>query len=232
LKRRHVFFQKLPPCLAGIEACASSRELQALGHTMRLMPPAYVKPYVKRQKNDMAHAEAICEAVTRANMRLVPTKTPERQSCVMLHRTRHLFIRQQTAVINPIRVHLAEFGIVARSGAKVSPNCSMLLPTRATNGCLCGRTMMAGNRRLLSVVEIAFVSATVPGLRPPDCGLDCGLGVARYSCYLTPASRRELALSPTCQPRQGGFHKSGMRPIESANVAEAPAFAEFVEEAQ
>ena len=122
LKRRYVlaFFQKLQPCLVGIEACASShhwsRELQALGHTVRLMPPAYVKPYVKRQKNDSADAEAICEAVTRANMRFVATKTPEQQSCLMLHRTRHLFIRQQTAVINSIRAHLAEFGIVAPVG--------------------------------------------------------------------------------------------------------------------
>jgi transposase len=122
LKRRHVltFFQKLPPCLVGIEACASShhwsRELQALGHTVRLMPPAYVKPYVKRHKNDATDAEAICEAVTRANMRFVATKTPEQQSCLMLHRTRHLFIRQQTAVINSIRAHLAEFGIVAPVG--------------------------------------------------------------------------------------------------------------------
>jgi len=122
LKRRYVlaFFQKLPPCLIGIEACASShywsRELQALGHTVRLMPPAYVKPYLKRQKNDPADAEAICEAVTRANMRFVPTKTTEQQSCLMLHRTRHLFIRQQTAVINAIRAHFAEFGIVAPVG--------------------------------------------------------------------------------------------------------------------
>ena len=122
LKRRFVlaFFQKLPPCLVGIEACASShhwsREIKALGHTVRLMPPAYVKPYVKRQKNDAADAEAICEAVTRANMRFVATKTPEQQSCLMLHRTRHLFIRQQTAVINAIRAHLAEFGIVAPVG--------------------------------------------------------------------------------------------------------------------
>src|SRR3989442_13693479 len=122
LKRRYVltFFQKLPPCLIGIEACASShywsRELQALGHTVRLMPPAYVKPYVKRHKNDAADAEAICEAVTRPNMRFVRTKTPEQQSCLMLHRTRHLFIRQQTAVINAIRAHLAEFGIVAPVG--------------------------------------------------------------------------------------------------------------------
>src|SRR5260221_9568822 len=122
LKRRYVllFFQKLPPCLVGIEACASShhwsRELQALGHTVRLMPPAYVRPYVKRQKNDAADAEAICEAVTRANMRFVATKTLEQHSCLMLHRTRHLFIRQQTAVINAIRAHLAQFGIVAAVG--------------------------------------------------------------------------------------------------------------------
>src|SRR5438477_2895946 len=122
LKRRYVlaFFQKLLPCLVGIEACASShywsRELRALGHTVQLMPPAYVKPYVKRQKNDAADAEAICEAVTRANMRFVATKTPEQQSGLVLHRTRHLFIRQQTAVINAIRTHLAEFGIVAPVG--------------------------------------------------------------------------------------------------------------------
>ena len=102
LKRRYVlsFFEKLQPCLIGVEACASahywSRELKALGHTVRLMPPAYVKPYVKRQKNDASDAEAICEAVRRPTMRFVETKTPEQQSCLMLHRTRHLFIRQQT----------------------------------------------------------------------------------------------------------------------------------------
>jgi len=124
LKRRYLlaFFEKLPACLVGIEACATShhwsRQLQALGHRVRLMPPAYVKPYVKRQKNDVADAEAICEAVTRANMRFVETKTVEQQSCLMLHRTRHLFIREQTAVINVIRAHLAEFGIVAPVGRK------------------------------------------------------------------------------------------------------------------
>jgi transposase len=124
LKRRYVltFFEKLPACLIGIEACATShhwsRQLQALGHKVRLMPPAYVKPYVKRQKNDVADAEAICEAVSRANMRFVETKTAEQQSCLVLHRTRHLFIRQQTAVINAIRAHLAEFGIVAPVGRK------------------------------------------------------------------------------------------------------------------
>jgi transposase len=122
LRRRQVlpFFKRLPPCLVGLEACATShhwsRELQALGHTVRLMPPAYVKAYLKRQKNDAADAEAICEGVTRPTMRFVATKTPEQQSCLMLHRTRHLFIRQQTAVINAIRAHLAELGIVAPVG--------------------------------------------------------------------------------------------------------------------
>jgi transposase len=124
LKRRQVlaFFEKLPPCLVGVEACASShhwsRELQALGHTVRLMPPSYVKPYVKRQKNDATDAEAICEAVSRPNMRFVETKTAEQQSCLMLHRTRHLFIRQQTAVINAIRAQLAELGVVAPVGRR------------------------------------------------------------------------------------------------------------------
>ena len=99
LKRRYVlaFFEKLPPCLVGIEACASShhwsRELKVLGHTVKLMPPAYVKPYVKRQKNDATDAEAICEAVIRSTMRFVATSTPEQQSGLTLHRTRYLFIR-------------------------------------------------------------------------------------------------------------------------------------------
>jgi hypothetical protein len=126
LKRRYVlsFFQKLPPCLIGIEACASShhwsRELQALGYTVRLMPPAYVKPFVKRQKNDAADAEAICEAVTRANMRFVATKTPEQQSCLMLHRTRHLFIRQQSRLMLRARIAMI-YSISGRTALGRSP---------------------------------------------------------------------------------------------------------------
>jgi transposase len=84
---------------------------------VRLMPPAYVKPYVKRQKNDGTDAEAICEAVTRPNMRFVETKTADQQSGLVLLRTRHLCMRQQTSVINAIRAHLAEFGVVAPVGA-------------------------------------------------------------------------------------------------------------------
>ena len=142
LKRRYLlaFFEKLQPCLVGIEACATShhwsRQLKALGHTVRLMPPAYVKPYVKRQKNDAADAEAICEAVTRANMRFVETKTPEQQSCLMLHRTRHLFIRQQTAVILRSVPILPSSGSSHRSDARVSRNCSMPSPIQLTIGFL------------------------------------------------------------------------------------------------
>lgn len=128
LKRRQVlpFFGRLSKCLIGMEACATShhwaREIAKLGHEVRLMPPRYVKPYVKRNKNDAADAEAICEAVQRPTMRFVPIKSAEQQSVLMLHRTRQLFVRQRTTLINAIRAHLAEFGIVAgvgRNGVEV-----------------------------------------------------------------------------------------------------------------
>jgi transposase len=114
------FFKELPPCLVGMETCASAnhwgRQLAALGHEVRLMPPHYVKPYVKRSKNDASDAEAICEAVTRPTMRFVGVKTREQQSVLVLHRTRLLLTRQRTRISNAIRAHLAEFGIVAPVG--------------------------------------------------------------------------------------------------------------------
>jgi len=114
------FFAKLPRCLVGIEACASShywgRELVALGHDVKLMPAQYVKPYVKRSKNDAADAEAICEAVTRPTMRFVGIKSPEQQSAMMLHRVRLILSRQRNQLSNALRAHLAEFGIVAPIG--------------------------------------------------------------------------------------------------------------------
>ena len=107
------FFGKLSPCLVGIEACATShhwaRELGNLGHDVRLMPPSYVKAYVKRQKNDTADAEAICEAVTRPTMRFVEVKTPEQQSIMVVHGARTMLMRQRIQLSNAIRGHMAEF---------------------------------------------------------------------------------------------------------------------------
>jgi transposase len=124
LRRSEVlaYFEALSPCRVGIEACATShhwaRRISALGHDVRLMPPAYVKAYVRRQKNDAADAEAICEAVTRPTMRFVPVKSTERQSVLVLHRSRELLVRQRTTLINALRGHCAEFGIIAPQGAR------------------------------------------------------------------------------------------------------------------
>ena len=129
------FFEKLPPCLVGMEACGTAhywgRELAALGHNVRLMPAAYVKPYVKRGKNDEVDAEAICEAVTRPTIRFVPVKSAEQQSILMLHRTRDLFVRQRTMLVNSLRGQLAEFGLIAPqvSGASRNSTRWLRIPT-------------------------------------------------------------------------------------------------------
>ncbi|MBV9776236.1 MAG: IS110 family transposase [Acetobacteraceae bacterium] len=116
------FFKGLSPCLVGIEACGTAhhwaRAIAALGHEVRLLPAGYVKPYVKRGKTDAADAEAICEAVTRPSMRAVPVKSAEQQAALLLHRTRDLLVRQRTMLVNAVRGHMAEFGIVAPQGAK------------------------------------------------------------------------------------------------------------------
>jgi transposase len=116
------FFSRVPRCVVGLEACATAhdwaRELAALGHEVRLMPAQYVKAYIKRNKHDAADAEAICEAVSRPTMRFVPVKTPEQQATALLHRGREQLVRQRTMLVNALRAHLAEFGMVAAQGLR------------------------------------------------------------------------------------------------------------------
>jgi transposase len=159
LRRTHViaFFKKLPACLVGMEACTTShywaREIAKLGHRVRLMPPAYVKPYVKRNKNDAADAGAICEAVTQPSMRFVVIKSEEQQSALMLHRTRELLVRQRTMLVNAIRGHMAELGIVARAGvANVTALLAVIADPQDTRLALDARTCLQGLAvQLLSV---------------------------------------------------------------------------------
>jgi transposase len=166
LRRRQVlpFFRKQPPCLIGMEACATAhhwaREISALGHEVRLMPPHYVKPYVKRNKNDAADAAAICEAVGRPTMRFVAVKSAERQSVLILHRTRELLVRQRTMLVNAIRAHMAEFGVVARAGL---PQLKELLQVIADGEDeripSLARTCLAGLARQLLSLEREIVGA-------------------------------------------------------------------------
>lgn len=122
LRRSQVldFFRGIDPCLVGIEACASSHYwanvIGQLGHKVRMMPPTYVKAYVKRNKTDAADAEAICEAVSRPTMRFVPIKAPDEQAACMVLRTRELFVRQRSQTANAMRAHMAELGIIAATG--------------------------------------------------------------------------------------------------------------------
>ena len=172
-----------------MEACATShywaREIAALGHEVRMMPARYVKAYVKRNKNDAADAEAICEAVTRKTMRFVPIKTPEQQAVLMLHRTRQLFVRQRTALVNALRAHLAEFGIVAgvgRNGLEkllevIADEQDDRVPATA-RGCLMAlhdqllvvkRQIQEADRRILiwhRASEVSRRLAEIPGVGP------------------------------------------------------------------
>ena len=183
------FFEKQPPCLVGMEACATAhhwaRQIAALGHEVRLMPPRYVKPYVKRNKNDAADAEAICEAVTRPDMRFVAMKGAEQQSVLMVHRTRELLVRQRTMVVNAIRAHMAEFGVVARVGlpqvkellAVIADKADQRIPALART-CLEGlarqllsleREIVAGEKRIHSwhrTNEDSRRLETTPGIGP------------------------------------------------------------------
>ena len=161
-------FSGLEPCLVGMEACATAhhwaRELIALGHEVKLMPPAYVKAYVKRNKNDAADAEAICEAVTRPTMRFVPVKSADAQSVLMLHRARHLLVRQRTAQVSAMRAHLAEYGIVAPKGrahvrdlVAVLENDTGLLPDLARQTLLLIARMIGSLSEQIRKIEVELM---------------------------------------------------------------------------
>ena len=195
------FFAELSPCRVGIEACATShhwaRQIAALGHDVRLMPPSYVKAYVRRQKNDAADAEAICEAVRRPTMRFVPVKSAEQQSVLVLHRTRELLVRQRTMLINAIRGHCAEFGIIAAQGARrvcdlvesIRREAEQALPELARSGLLVladqldtlaaqinalDRRLLAWHRqdkasqRLATIPGVGIITATALAASVPD----------------------------------------------------------------
>ncbi len=226
------FFEKLPPCLVGAEACGTShhwaRELTKLGHEVRLMPAAYVKPYVKRGKNDAADAEAICEAVTRQTMRFVPIKSREQQAALSLHRVRSLLIRQRTQLVNMMRSVLAELGIAIPVGivkalqmarAIVDGESRLDLPTEATNvvAMLAGQLLQlhAQLRKLdlrLAALqrsdERARRLATIPGIGP--------IGATALAASVTDPSQfssgRQFAAWLGLTPRQsssGGKERLG-----------------------
>jgi transposase len=219
------FFANLPACLVGLEACAAAhywaRELTKLGHEVRLMPPQYVKPYVKRNKHDAADAEAICEAVQRPGMRFVPVKEEGQQSLLMLHRVREQLLKQRTATTNALRAHLAEFGVVAARGRRglrelltavadqedrrLPPLARELLQTLAEHLRGLEERTAEIDRRLLEAARADAACArlaAVPGIGPVVAtALVATVGDAR-----TFASGRHLAAWLGLVPRQ---HSSG-----------------------
>ena len=203
LRRAQVvnFFAALPPCLIGLEACGTAhfwaRQLIGLGHEVRLMPPSYVKAYVRRGKNDATDAAAICEAVTRPHMRFVPVKTEDQQAALMLHKARELLVRQQTMLVNALRGHMAEFGMIAPQGrgkvediiaviedaedesipalakAALGPLVAQLRATEAATASLNAeiKAWHKGNeasRRLATIPGIGFLSASAIAATVPD----------------------------------------------------------------
>jgi len=233
LRRSQViaFFKALPPCLIGMEACATAhywaRELTKLGHEVRLMPAKDVKAYVKRNKNDAADAEAICEAVRRPTMRFVRIKSAEQQGQLMQHRTRDLLMRQRTQLINALRAHLAELGVVAAQGdrgitellAVVADDRDARLPVDARASVIVLAAQLASLQTMIGSLEKRIQTQhraneasrrleTIPGI-----GV---IGASAIAATVTDAmefrSGRDFAAWIGLVPRQdstGGKHKLG-----------------------
>ena len=225
------YFGELPPCLVGIEACPSAhhwgRELRSLGHTVRLIPPSYVKAYLKRGKNDANDAAAICEAVTRPSMRFVPIKTTEQQSALMLHRTRQLLVRQRTMLCNALRGHLAELGIVSAKGrngtaelleiiadgadSRVSPAVRAILDVLARQYGVIGTEIASIDKGIMALHRTCEASrrlAEIPGIGP----VGATALVAEIGDWNAFASGRSLAAWIGLVPKQnstGGKDRLG-----------------------
>jgi transposase len=250
------FFAKQPSCLVGIEACASAhywaRELSRLGHQVKLMPPSYVKPYVKRQKNDAADAEAICEAVTRPTMRFVEAKSPEQQSVMVLHRVRMMLMRQRIQLSNAIRGHMAEFGLVAPIGreglhslvnlldaadACVPEEATICLQMLAAQLRLVNHQILEADRRIRTsarATEVGRRLMSIPGVGP----LLASALVATVADPKAFKSGRNLAAWIGLVPKQnssggkerlGGITKQGDRYLRQLLVVGALAVVRYAE---
>jgi transposase len=208
LKRSDVigFFRSLPRCLVGIEACATAhywaREVIKRGHEVKLMPPAYVKAYVKRNKNDAADAEAICEAVTRPSMRFVPVKDAEQQSVLVLHRVRNLLVRQHTMLVNALRAHMAEFGIIAPQGLRhVADLTKMIahqgerLPTLARPILQIVVDRLDETSRRLREIEARLAKSGIGRARSANCWRRCLVSALWVPAPSLPPSRTHLCSS-------------------------------------
>jgi transposase len=219
-KRKDVlaFFAKLPPCLVGMEACGTAhywaRELTKLGHTVKLMPPNYVKAYLKRGKTDAADAEAICEAVGRPSMRQVPVKTVAQQSVLVLHRTRDMLIRQRTQMINAMRGHMAEFGLVAPVGPEGANQLSAIVLDRNDSrlsdvirlglGTLVAQLASLGER--LAVLDRAILAAHKASAISERLESVPGVGVLLATAVTLPMQARSSRVAPS---RPGSASRRG-----------------------
>lgn len=251
------FFAELPPCLVGIEACPSAhhwgRELTGLGHTVKLMPPSYVKAYLKRSKNDANDAAAICEAVTRPSMRFVPIKTKEQQTALMLHRTRQLLVRQRTMLSNALRGHLAELGIVSAKGRngtgellsivadagdrRIAPAARGILDVLARQYSAIGAEIGAIDKSILAwhrACEASRRLAEIPGIGP----IVATAMVAEIGDWKAFASGRNLAAWIGLVPKQhttggkdrlGGITKQGNRYLRWLLVVGATAVIRYAQ---
>jgi transposase len=222
------YFRELPRCLVRMEACPSAhhwgRELQALGHQVRLIPPSYVKAYLKRSKNDANDAAAICEAVTRPSMRFVPIKTKEQQTVLMLHRTRQLLVRQRTMISNALRGHLAELGIVSSKGRNGTAELLRIIADRRVSPTVCGILEVLARQYSAIGTEIASIDknimvlhraceasvrlAEIPGIGP----LSATALIAEIGDWSSFSSGRGLAAWIGLVPKQhstGGKDKLG-----------------------